>query len=142
MISAAFTGSLALMALTTLDKGHVQPEIVDAWSVVEVRAKTGYLLDWLARHGVSPAEMVVDITGGTSIMSAGAFSVAAERGIDCQYVRSDYDENNRPKPNTQRGVFVTRYETERWWIPAHFVQAGGRRADSLMPGTYSLSEGS
>jgi hypothetical protein len=111
LICSRETASIAdeIKNASGLDEGHVQPEIVDAWSVVEVRAKTGYLLDWLARHGVSPAETAVDITGGTSIMSAGAFSVAAERGIDCQYVRSDYDEDNRPKPNTQRGVFVTRY---------------------------------
>ena len=93
-----------------LDADHVQVEVVDPWSVVEVRAKAGFLLDWLARQGVDPVETTVDITGGTSIMSAGAFSVAAERRIDCQYVRSDYDEANQPKPNTQRGVFVTRYD--------------------------------
>ncbi|MBN1954087.1 MAG: hypothetical protein JW900_03450 [Anaerolineae bacterium] len=88
---------------------QVQPEIVDPWSVVEVRTKTASILDWLASKGIAPTEVAVDITGGTAIMSAGAFSMAAERHIDCQYVRSDYDENNKPIPNTQRAVFVARY---------------------------------
>lgn len=92
-----------------LDADHVQKEIVDPWSVVEVRDKTAFILDWLARHGVERGGTAVDITGGTAIMSAGAFSVAAERQVDCQYVRSDYDDDNKPIPKTQRAVFVTRY---------------------------------
>jgi hypothetical protein len=35
--------------------------------------------------------------------------VAHERQIDCQYVRSDYDADNRPIRGTQRGAFVARY---------------------------------
>jgi hypothetical protein len=93
-----------------LDTEHVQVEIVDPWSVVEVRDKTIILLDWLARRGVPPGNIAVDITGGTSVMTAGTFSVASERQIDTQYVRSDYDENNRPVPGSQRGVFVVHFE--------------------------------
>ena len=90
-----------------LDRDHVQREIVDPWSVVEVRHKVNDLLDWLTGRSVKPPDIAVDITGGTSIMSAGAFSAAIERQVDCQYVRSDYDENNRVIQKTQRGVFVT-----------------------------------
>jgi hypothetical protein len=97
-------------AASELDAQHVRKEIVDPWSVAEVRAKTAFLLDWLARHGVPPAEVAVDITGGTSIMTASAFSMACERQVDCQYVRSEYDADNRPIRGTQRGVFVTRYD--------------------------------
>jgi hypothetical protein len=92
------------------DAEQVQVELVDPWSVVEVRAKTAFLLDWLARHGVPPRQISVDITGGTSIMSAGAFSMASERQINTQYVRSDYDQDNQPLPGSQRGVFVAQFE--------------------------------
>ena len=98
-----------IAAASGLDPQRVQLEIVDPWNVDEVRDKTAFVLDWLARHGVAPAETAVDITGGTSIMTASAFTVAHERRVDCQYVRSDYDANNRPVRGTQRGVFVARY---------------------------------
>ncbi len=93
-----------------LEADCIQKESVDPWSVVEVRAKTAFLLDWLAQHRVELSRTAIDITGGTAIMSAGAFSVATERRVDCQYVRSDYDADNKPLPHTQRGVFVTRFE--------------------------------
>ena len=102
-----------IKAASGIDAEHVKKEIVDPWNVVEVREKTAFILDWLTQRGVAPTEVAVDITGGTAIMSAGAFSVAAERQIDCQYVRSDYDDNNKPIPDTQRGVHVTHYEQVR-----------------------------
>ena len=92
-----------------LDEEHVQIETVDPWSVTEVRSKAHFILEWFRAGGVEPAQAVVDITGGTSIMTAAAFSVACERQIDCQYVRSDYDEHNRVIHGTQRAVYVTRY---------------------------------
>ncbi|MDY7041291.1 MAG: hypothetical protein SVX38_10560, partial [Chloroflexota bacterium] len=92
-----------------LDADHIQKEIVDPWSVVEVRDKTTFILDWLTRHGVERAEIAVDITGGTAIMSAAAFSLATEWQVDCQYVRSDYGDDNKPIPKTQRAMFVTRH---------------------------------
>jgi hypothetical protein len=89
-----------------LDAEHVQKEIVDPWNVEELRVKLTFILDWLDRQCVPREEIVIDITGGTSIMSAAAFSIAVEQHIDCQCVRSDYDENNHPISGTQRGVFV------------------------------------
>jgi len=98
-----------IRAKSGLEDGRVQKEIVDPWSVIEVREKLAFVFDWLARQGVKREEIVLDITGGTAIMSAGAFSLAVERQVDCQYVRSDYDAENRPIPNTQRAVFVARH---------------------------------
>jgi hypothetical protein len=92
-----------------LDDDHVTKKIADPWNIEELRIELTLILDWLARNNVPPEAIVIDITGGTAIMSAAAFSIAAERHIDSQYVRSDYDANNAPIPNTQRGVFVARY---------------------------------
>lgn len=102
-----------IAAASGLDEAHVQREIVDPWSVVEVRAKVAFILDWLAQQGVARQAVAVDVTGGTAVMSAGAFSLAAEREVDSQYVRSDYGDDNRPIPNTQRAVFVVRFGEKR-----------------------------
>ncbi len=99
-----------IIAIAGLDEEHVEKEIVDPWSVLEVRQKMAFVVDRLNRQGVRREQIAVDITGGTVIMSAAAFSVAAEQRIDSQYVRSEYDDQNRPIPKTKRGVFVTRYE--------------------------------
>lgn len=97
-----------LAAESGLDPDHVQKEIADAWSVMDVREKAVALVNWLRRRGLSQADLVVDITGGTAIMSVGAFSVAEEQRIDTQYVRSEY-QDNRPIPGTQRALFVSRF---------------------------------
>jgi hypothetical protein len=98
-----------ILAYSRLPGRCVQKEIVDPWSVVEVREKTAFILDWLARHELAPDDIAVDITGGTAIMSAAAFSMCAERQTDSQYIRSEYDQDNKLIPGTQRGVFVARY---------------------------------
>lgn len=111
LICTRLTGKIAdeIETASGLDADHIQKEIVDPWSVVEVRDKTTFILDWLTRHGVERAEIAVDITGGTAIMSAAAFSLATEWQVDCQYVRSDYGDDNKPIPKTQRAMFVTRH---------------------------------
>ena len=98
-----------IQAEAGFDDDHIQKEIADPWNIEELRSKLTFILEWLTRKGVPPEAIVIDITGGTAIMSAAAFSIGAEQRIDCQYVRSDYDADNRPIPNTQRGVFVVRY---------------------------------
>jgi hypothetical protein len=77
--------------------------------VVDVRRQVSSILDWFDHHQIGIDEIAVDITGGTTIMSVAAFSVVSERHIDCQYVRSDFDADNKPIEGTQRGVFVTLY---------------------------------
>jgi len=42
-------------------------------------------------------------------MSVGAFSMADERKIDTQYIKSDFDDRNKPINNTREGVLVKRY---------------------------------
>lgn len=91
------------------DPQHYKKELVDPQNIVEIRAKTGFILDWLVQNGLAREDTVVDVTGGLTPISVGAFSVAEERQIDSQYIKSDYDGNNRPIPGTQEAVFVSRY---------------------------------
>jgi hypothetical protein len=69
-------------------------EIVDPRDIVDVRAKTHSLIDWLVKQGLKPEEIALDPTGGMTPMSLGAFSVAQERQIDSQYQKL----RNRGKP--------------------------------------------
>jgi len=88
---------------------HTQKMIVDPWDILDVREKTETILKWLVRRGIQPQETSLDITGGTTLMSVGVFSIAEEWGIDTQYIRSKYDANNKPIPKSQEGILVHRH---------------------------------
>lgn len=92
-----------------LDAERYKKELLDPQNIIEIRAKTGFILDWLFQKGLAPGDVVIDVTGGMTTMSVGTFSVAEERRIDSQYIKSDYDANNRPIPGTQEAIFVSRY---------------------------------
>ncbi len=79
--------------------------------VDDVRRAMEDAVDWLQSVGVDVANMVLDITGGTSVMSVGAYTVAVSRGIDTMYVYSQYDSKRLPIAGTQRGVYVSRMST-------------------------------
>lgn len=83
-------------------------EIVDPRDIADVRTKTQSLIDWLAKQGLKTEQIALDPTGGMTPMSLGAYSVAQERQIDSQYVRSRYDENNQPIRGTQELIFLSR----------------------------------
>jgi hypothetical protein len=100
-----------LMASQQFPPDHWRREIVDPRDIIDVRAKTHALLDWMIRQGLKLEEIALDPTGGMTPMSLGAFSVAQERQIDCQYVRSRYDEQNRPIRGSQELIFLSRYST-------------------------------
>ena len=90
---------------------HYKKELVDPQNIKEIRAKTGMILDWLAEKGLETDEIAADITGGMTTMSVGVFSVTEDRQVDSQYIRSQYDEQNRPIKNSQEAVFVSRYSS-------------------------------
>ncbi len=97
-----------LIAEFNLPDDRVKRELVDAWNIREVRAKTEFILNWMERQGVSPSEMAVDVTGGSKTLSVGAFSVAEERRVDSQYVRSEF-QDNKPKRETQEAILISRF---------------------------------
>ncbi len=98
-----------ILAASGLSGEHVQKEIADAWDIIDVRNKTDALFKWLVHKENTTAEIAVDITGGTTPMSVGAFTMAEEWGIDTQYVRSRFDAQNKPIPKTQDGIVIKRH---------------------------------
>jgi hypothetical protein len=64
------------------------------------------------KEGLSISDVAVDITGGMTIMSVAVYTLAAERSIDSQYIKSKYDRNNKPILDTQEAIFVARFMKE------------------------------
>jgi hypothetical protein len=91
------------------DEEHFKKEIIDPYNIEEIRSKTEIILNWLTEKGLRPEEIVADITGGMTTMSVGVFSATEEKRIDSQYIRSQYDEKNKPIPGTQEAIFISRY---------------------------------
>jgi hypothetical protein len=98
-----------LISQHRLREGQWRREIVDARDIADVRAKTNLLIEWFLRQALASESIVVDLTGGLTPMSLGAFSVAQERQLDSQYVRSQY-RGNKPLPGTQELVFLSRFQ--------------------------------
>jgi hypothetical protein len=83
---------------------------VNSNDIKDIRTETGLILDWMISKGLKPSEIAVDITGGTTTMSVGVFSMTEERHVDSQYIFCrQYDENNKCVDGTQEAVFVSRY---------------------------------
>jgi len=89
------------------DKARVH--VVDPSNILELRAQTTALLEWLRGRGVTPREIAVDVTGGMTTMSLAVFSVAADREVDSQYVISKYDTGNKIIEGSQDAIFIMRY---------------------------------
>ena len=67
----------------------------------EARTKTGRLLEDVSALGYS--KVAVDITGGKTPTSVGAFMAAEEAGVDTIYVSTEFDkEQRRPRMETAR----------------------------------------
>lgn len=98
-----------IIAASGLPVEQTQKMVVDPWDILDVRDKTEIILRWLKRKGIQAQETSLDITGGTTPMSVGMFSMAEEWGIDTQYIRSKYDANNKPIPKSQEGILVSRH---------------------------------
>jgi len=98
-----------IIAASGLQVEHIQKMVVDPWDIMDVREKTETILKWLRRQGIQSQETSLDITGGTTPMSVGVFSMAEEWGMDTQYIRSKYDAQNKPIPRTQEGILVSRH---------------------------------
>ena len=75
----------------------VGPKMVgDADDPAEVREATAWLIQKLRDNG--QARIAVDVTGGKTPMSLGAFMAAQEQGCDTLYVSSEFDAKLR-KPD-------------------------------------------
>ncbi|HEY2957358.1 MAG TPA: hypothetical protein VGM21_03980 [Actinomycetota bacterium] len=69
-----------------------------SWDQLDLRDGTRTvmaLIDWMLDRGLEPSEVVVDITGGTKLMSLCGFLAAEAKGVDCEYIRSEWTEAGR-----------------------------------------------
>jgi hypothetical protein len=84
-----------------LERGKPAPEeqvLHNPDDPAEARRKALYLLDgW---RGAGLARLAVDVTGGKTPMSLGAFLAAREAGASTLYVTSDYDKLRKPDLDT------------------------------------------
>ena len=92
------------------DPEMVRKRLVDPFNLEEIRTTTQILIKWLEQK-MPKDSIAVDITGGMTTMSLGAFLAADEFQIDSQYVRSNYDLDNKPVVGSQDGIFITRYSS-------------------------------
>jgi hypothetical protein len=91
------------------DEEHYMKKPVNPQDIKEIRTETGLILNWLSSKGLNTSDIAVDITGGTTTMSVGVFSMTEERRVDSQYIFCRQYENNKCVDGTQEAVFVSRY---------------------------------
>lgn len=99
-----------LMEILCCNDGNSIKKLVNSNDLKDVRAETGLIIDWMASKGLKTQDIAADITGGTTPMSVGVFSMTEERNVDSQYIFCrQYDEKNKCVNGTQEAVFVSRY---------------------------------
>ena len=100
---------IQLMEEFSCDEDHCIKKVVNTNDIKDIRTETGLILDWMASKGLKSSDIAADITGGTTTMSVGVFSMTEERNVDSQYIFCRQYENNRCVDGTQEAVFVSRY---------------------------------
>jgi hypothetical protein len=98
-----------LMEEFNCDEDNCIKKMVNSNDIKDIRTETGLILDWMISKGLKPSDIAADITGGTTTMSVGVFSMTEERNVDSQYIFCRQYENNRCVDGTQEAVFVSRY---------------------------------
>ncbi|MGA9097790.1 MAG: hypothetical protein WB392_02525 [Methanotrichaceae archaeon] len=94
------------------DTDHYKLEEVDPRDIHEIRTKTEIILNWMTKKGLRPADIAIDITGGTKTMSVGIFLVAEEKRIDSQYIFCRQYVNNKCVNGTQEALLISDFEHE------------------------------
>jgi hypothetical protein len=93
-----------------LKEGCYREKAVDPTNIREIKEDTTHLIQWMIDKGLSKDDIVVDITGGTAIMSIASYIAADENKIDTQYVYSEY-RDNKPVEGSQKALMVSSYES-------------------------------
>ena len=80
-----------------LDGEHAKVALADPFNMLEVRKETETLIHWLLARPTGVRlrrhEIVVDVTGGLTPLSLGAFSMAEEQRVDIQYIQPVFQNN-------------------------------------------------
>jgi hypothetical protein len=91
-----------------LKDGEWREKMVEPTNVTEIRDDTKHLINWMLSLGVSSSEILIDLTGGTAVVSVGAFMAADEAKVDTVYVYSDF-KDNKPIEGSQRPLRIASY---------------------------------
>jgi hypothetical protein len=91
-----------------LDEEHVMKKEVDPKNIDDIRAMTISILNWFRSKGLHESEIAVDITGGLTTMSAGAFDACEKEKIDSQYIFSKYV-NNKVIMDTKDAILFAQH---------------------------------
>lgn len=93
-----------------LKEGFYREKAAHPTNIKEIKDDTVHLIQWMIDKGLSKRDIVVDITGGTAIMTVATYIAADENKIDTQYIYSDY-RDNKPVEGSQNALTVSKYET-------------------------------
>ncbi|MCL4518863.1 MAG: hypothetical protein M1587_06665 [Thaumarchaeota archaeon] len=85
--------------------------VINPWDIKSIYDGAASLVAaLLSMEGVTNKNIVVDVTGGSTTMSVGAFMASERANLDSQYIRSEYDQYNKPILNTESAILITRHE--------------------------------
>jgi hypothetical protein len=87
---------------------YFREKSVDPTNVKEIKEDVDHLIQWMLANNLSKEDIVVDLTGGTAIMSVASYIAADENKIDTQYIYSDY-RDNKPVDGTQKALMISSY---------------------------------
>jgi len=88
-----------------LDSKKCRTKTIDPTNIKETREDTEHLIHWMLKEGLLPGQIVVDLTGGTAVMSVAAYMAASGKSVPSQYIYSEY-KDNRPVEGTQRALII------------------------------------
>jgi hypothetical protein len=98
-----------IVARFSLNEENYRKYPVSPFDIHEIIQISKLLIGWMLSKNHSADQLVVDVTGGMTTMSVGAFSAAEDSHVDSQYIRSKYDDQNKVVPGTMEGVFITHF---------------------------------
>lgn len=88
-------------------------QVVNPWDIKGIY-NAGVKIVSALRGGnpFEPKDLVMDVTGGLTPLSIGAFRAAEDQGVDTQYIRSQYDKQGKRIPNTEQAILLTRHRRQ------------------------------
>lgn len=92
-----------------IDAERARKSVVDVGNLREIHAATVGLIEWMRGRGLPTRMIVVDVTGGMTTLSLGAFAAAEANQVDSQYIKSRYGSDNKIIEGSQEGILVVRY---------------------------------
>jgi hypothetical protein len=82
--------------------------IVQPWDIKSIYSGTLGIISFMEMKHIEAENIVVDVTGGFTTLSIGAFRAAEDRRVDTQYLRSEYKKDGDRIPGTEAAILLTR----------------------------------